>query len=35
MQWLDKVRKEYDANTIITAHHADDQAETLLYRITK
>lgn len=35
IQWLDKVRKEYDANTIITAHHADDQAETLLYRITK
>ena len=26
---------KYNANYILTAHHADDQAETLIYRITK
>lgn len=32
---FESVRKRYDAGSILTAHHADDQAETLLYRITK
>lgn len=33
--FLEEVRKKYEAAHILTAHHADDQAETLLYRITK
>jgi tRNA(Ile)-lysidine synthetase-like protein len=33
--WLEKIRKKYHADSIVTAHHADDQAETILYRITK
>lgn len=33
--WLEKIRKKYHADLIATAHHADDQAETILYRITK
>lgn len=33
--FFESLRKKYDADYIITAHHADDQAETLLYRITK
>lgn len=33
--WFEKLRKKYKADYIATAHHADDQAETLLYRIIK
>jgi tRNA(Ile)-lysidine synthase len=33
--WFELLRKKYKATHILTAHHADDQAETLLYRITK
>lgn len=33
--WLESIREKYQAQRILTAHHADDQAETLLYRITK
>ncbi len=33
--FFESLRKKHHANCIITAHHADDQAETLLYRITK
>lgn len=34
-EWLENIREKYNAVYILTAHHADDQAETLLYRITK
>lgn len=34
-EWLENIREKYQAKLILTAHHADDQAETLLYRITK
>lgn len=34
-KWLESIRKKYKADLIATAHHADDQAETLLYRIIK
>jgi tRNA(Ile)-lysidine synthetase-like protein len=34
-EWLEKMRKKHKADIIATAHHADDQAETILYRITK
>lgn len=34
-EWFEKIRKKHHADLIATAHHADDQAETLLYRITK
>ena len=34
-EWFESLRKKYKATHILTAHHADDQAETLLYRITK
>ncbi len=34
-KWLEKIRKKYNADFIATAHHSDDQAETILYRITK
>ena len=30
-----KIREKYDADSVITAHHADDQTETIIYRITK
>ncbi len=33
--FFENLRKEYKATKILTAHHADDQTETLLYRITK
>lgn len=33
--FFESVRKKHNATYIITAHHADDQTETLLYRITK
>ena len=34
-KWLDELRIKHQADSILTAHHADDQAETILYRITK
>ncbi len=34
-KWLEKIRKKHHADLIATAHHGDDQAETILYRITK
>ncbi len=34
-KWLEKIRKKHHADLIATAHHSDDQAETILYRITK
>ena len=34
-KWLETIRKKHSAELILTAHHADDQAETLLYKITK
>lgn len=34
-KWLEKIREKYSADLIATAHHSDDQAETILYRITK
>lgn len=33
--WFTVLRKKHKADSILTAHHADDQAETLIYRITK
>jgi tRNA(Ile)-lysidine synthase len=33
--WLGRVREETGASCIITAHHADDQAETVLMRALK
>jgi len=34
-KWLEEIRAKHHADIIATAHHSDDQAETLLYRITK
>lgn len=34
-KWLENIRKKHKADLITTAHHGDDQAETILYRITK
>lgn len=34
-KWLEEIRIKHAADSILTAHHADDQAETILYRITK
>jgi tRNA(Ile)-lysidine synthase len=34
-KWLEKIREKHHADIIATAHHSDDQAETILYRITK
>ncbi len=33
--WLEEIRMKHDANYILTAHHADDQTETILYRLVK
>jgi len=33
--WLEKIRMNHEAEYILTAHHRDDQAETLLYKITR
>jgi bifunctional protein TilS/HprT len=35
IQWLEEIRLKHHADLIMTAHHSDDQAETILYRITK
>lgn len=34
-KWLEEMRIKHHADIIATAHHSDDQAETVLYRITK
>jgi tRNA(Ile)-lysidine synthase len=34
-KWLEEMRVKHHADIIATAHHNDDQAETILYRITK
>jgi len=34
-KWLEEIRVKHHADIIATAHHSDDQAETLLYRISK
>jgi tRNA(Ile)-lysidine synthase len=34
-KWLEEMRIKHHADIVTTAHHSDDQAETLLYRITK
>lgn len=33
--FLEQIRQKYNAHAIYTAHHADDQAETILYRLVK
>ncbi len=33
--FFEKISKKYKASMIMTAHHADDQAETIIYRVTK
>jgi tRNA(Ile)-lysidine synthase len=33
--WLDDVRRRLDADWIVTAHHRDDQAETVLLRLLR
>lgn len=34
-KWLEDIRKKHHADLIVTAHHSDDQAETIIYRIIK
>lgn len=34
-QWLEQVRRRCAADYVVTAHHADDQAETVLMRVLK
>ena len=34
-QWLDEVRRQTNADLIATAHHMDDQAETVLMRLAR
>ncbi|MFT4646796.1 MAG: tRNA(Ile)-lysidine synthase [Planctomycetota bacterium] len=33
--WFEKIRKELKANLIVTAHHLNDNSETLLFNLTK
>jgi len=34
-RWLRKIAKKYDAKYIVTAHHLNDQAETVLLNLTR
>ncbi|MGB1248121.1 MAG: tRNA lysidine(34) synthetase TilS [Chitinophagales bacterium] len=34
-EWLEKIRQEENCKYILTAHHLDDNIETLLYNLTK
>lgn len=34
-QWLEQIRKENQLHAIVTAHHLDDQLETVLLNLTK
>lgn len=34
-EWFEKLRTELKANLIVTAHHLNDNSETLIYNITK
>lgn len=34
-QWLQGICAKHQANCLLTAHHADDQAETLLFRLMR
>lgn len=34
-EWFEKIRSEHKLDLIATAHHADDQAETILYQFIK
>jgi tRNA(Ile)-lysidine synthase len=34
-EWLEKIRKENGYSHLVTAHHADDNLETVLYNFTK
>lgn len=34
-EWLDKVRRSYDASAIVTAHHQDDVLETVLLNLRR
>ncbi len=34
-EWFEKIRKENGYHVIVTAHHLDDQLETILFNITK
>lgn len=33
--FLERIRQEYDAKYILTAHHADDQVETMILNLVK
>lgn len=34
-KWFEKIRKEHNAKLIVTAHHLNDNTETLLFNLTK
>lgn len=34
-EWLERIRREYDAGAIATAHHEDDVFETILINLTR
>ncbi len=33
--WFEKIRKKYHANYVLTAHHANDSAETFLFNVAR
>ena len=33
--WLEKLRREHEASYILTAHHADDQMETMVFHFLR